>query len=219
MVYRVVSKTTGLNVRAGSTPALGTGLNSNLSWSANLAYAVGLVVTDGNLSKNSRHITLRSSDIECPSVKGQYSRKICYRLQFGNVRFFQWLLKIGLFPEKTFILGRIAVPDDFFCDFLRGHLDGDGSVVTYTDTYNVFKNPAYVYPRLVVRFISSSLGHMKWLRASIWRLIKESVILLSRIYYNDLVVCLSRKRKKAEQGLVAATSLIRKAYVRRASDI
>jgi len=36
--------------------------DKNFEWTPKLAYVVGLLVTDGNLSKDGRHITMRSSD-------------------------------------------------------------------------------------------------------------------------------------------------------------
>ncbi|MFZ3020148.1 MAG: hypothetical protein WA051_01335 [Minisyncoccia bacterium] len=36
----------------------------NVRWSANFAYAIGLLVTDGNLSPDGRHISFVSRDIE-----------------------------------------------------------------------------------------------------------------------------------------------------------
>ena len=63
MVYRVVSKTTGPCACEGSTPFLGT-IEKECTWSPELAYAIGLIATDGNLSKDGRHISFRSSDLE-----------------------------------------------------------------------------------------------------------------------------------------------------------
>jgi len=34
-----------------------------MDWSNNLAYAVGLIATDGSLSKDGRHINLTSKDL------------------------------------------------------------------------------------------------------------------------------------------------------------
>src|SRR5437763_274151 len=39
-------------------------LNGNLTWSPNLAWAVGLMATDGNLSGDGRHLSLVSKDRE-----------------------------------------------------------------------------------------------------------------------------------------------------------
>lgn len=225
-------------------------------WTPNLAYAVGLLVTDGNLSSDGRHMAFRSSDIEqienlkyclnlkvrigSPKTKGQFSKKICYRLQFGNIQFYRWLLKIGLFPAKTYTIGVIDIPDVVFRDFLRGHLDGDGSITFYKNKYNMKKNEQYVYDRLVVRFISASRVHMEWLRqklfsllgtqgdlfeiksrdlskVSIWQLKfmkKESIQLLQWIYYDRDLVCLPRKRSKAEFALSCIQKIQRKKYQR-----
>jgi len=54
---------------------------------------------------------------------------------------------------------------------LREHLDGDGSIITYKDHYNTFKNPEYVYTRLWLVFVSASETHIKWIRNTICRLI------------------------------------------------
>src|SRR3990167_9600152 len=109
-------------------------------WSANIAYAIGLLATDGNLSKDGRHITMRSSDIDLleafnfslnlkipirQSHNDGLAKKPSYRVQFSDVKFYRWLLTIGLYPAKTHTLGEIYLPDKYFRDFLRGHLDGD----------------------------------------------------------------------------------------------
>ena len=50
-------------------------------------------------------------------------------------------------------------------------MDGDGSIITYKDHYNTFKNPEYVYTRLWLVFVSASETHIKWIRDTICRLI------------------------------------------------
>lgn len=226
------------------------------NWSPKLAYVVGLLATDGNLSKDGRHITFRSSDIEqiqtfkkclClhniigaskPTVSP--NRRICYRLQFSDVQFYKWLLKIGLSPAKTYTLGRIDVPDLFFRDFLRGHLDGDGGITTYYDYYNIYKHPDYQYFRIFIRFISVSQKHMLWLRktidkltmlkgdlcelhpvgghkVSMWQLKfmkKESMKLIPWLYYAKDIPTLKRKRQKAEESLSKIKNIKRKSYTR-----
>jgi len=215
--------------------------DKDFEWTPGLAYVVGLLTTDGNLSKDGRHITMRSSDIQllktfkrclglpCKIVRSRnerWAKKPCYRIQFSNVQFYRWLLKIGLFPAKTYTIGTLNIPDKYFQDFLRGHLDGDGQVWTYKDRWNTFKNPKYVYTRLWTRFLSASKTHIQWLRESIARLIdikghvwerkiskpnqttsiwevkfakKDSIKLLSWLYYSPDVPCLIRKRKIAEK--------------------
>ncbi len=227
----------------GSTPTLGTlKMNSNLlfPWTSKLAYGIGLLTTDGNLSPDKRHISLTSSDLqllqtfrECfnlsnkitPNPKGSYSKKLSYRIQFGNVLLYRWLNRIGLMPKKTSRLSKIKIPDKFMRDFLRGHLDGDGSIIVYEDRYNTFKNPRYIYERLYTNFISSSPKHLNWISSklktildikgamssykktgcnknakAIWKLRfakHESLKLLSWLYYKPNLPCLIRKRNIA----------------------
>lgn len=218
--------------------------NAIYNWTSKLAYAIGLITTDGNLSPDGRHISLTSSDPqllrtfrECLNLKnkitknprGGYSKKQSYRVQFGNVLFYKWLTKIGLMPCKTSRLREIYIPDKFLRDFLRGHLDGDGSIVIYEDRYNIFKNPKYIYKRLYVNFLSTSSRHIKWFSKklremlgikgdistynkngkdkttkTLWKLRfakKDSLKLLSWLYYKPNLPCLNRKRKIAERFL------------------
>ena len=117
--------------------------------SGKLAYAVGLIATDGNLSKNGRHINLTSKDEEqiknfakilnlknaISMKRSSYTReKKYYFLQFGDIELYRFLLSIGLMPNKTKSLGPLQIPDKYFADYLRGFLDGDGFTTSYWDT-------------------------------------------------------------------------------------
>ena len=42
-----------------------------------------------------------------------------------NIHF---LLSIGLIPRKSLTLGTLKIPDQYFVDFLRGLIDGDGCI-------------------------------------------------------------------------------------------
>lgn len=160
--------------------------DKDFEWTPRLAYVIGLLTTDGNLSKDGRHITMRSSDVQLlktfnncldfpyrivRSKNDGWAKKPCYRIQFSNVQFYRWLLRIGLFPAKTYTIGSLKIPNKYFPDFLRGHLDGDGCIITYKDYWNTFKNSKYIYTRLWVKFISASKSHIKWLRETISKLL------------------------------------------------
>ncbi|MBI2086094.1 hypothetical protein HYT74_02010 [Candidatus Daviesbacteria bacterium] len=179
---------------------------------------------------------MRSSDIdllktfkECLSIQNDicethnngFAKKPSYRIQFGNVQFYRWLLTIGLFPAKTYTVGEISVPDLYFRDFLREHLDGDGTVLTYIDEHNKYKGRGYSNLRVMMYFISASQSHIKWLHkriqyvidvkgslncreaknpsyAPMWRIKfskKESLKLLQWMYYQPNLPCLERKKK------------------------
>ena len=214
------------------------GRNSCCKWSPTLAYVVGLITTDGSLSKDKRHIDFTSSDLQLLktfqkslSLKNKITEKSksCspvrkyFHIQFGDRIFYDWLLRIGLMQNKTYRIGKLNIPKQYFKDFLRGHLDGDGSIFTYVDDYMSYKGKKYTYNRLYVGFNSISHVHLKWIRAKIkkalnikgaltsytkknrkipcWNLRfakKDSLKLLSWLYYKEKLPCLKRKRQIAE---------------------
>lgn len=215
--------------------------NINYKWSPNLAYIVGLITTDGNLSKDKRHILFTTTDYQlantfkkCIGIKNKititppsgFGKKRAYRINFGNVKFYRWLQNIGLIANKTRLIGKLNIPNKYFVDFLRGHIDGDGSIFTYNDKYMVYKGKRYSYNRLYTNFISISPNHIKWIRYRIkeilniqgaltsylkkdrkfplWQLRfakNDSLRLLSWLYYKPNLPCLNRKRKVAERFL------------------
>lgn len=226
-----------------------------ITWTSNLAYVIGLIATDGNLSKDGRHITMRSSDKNlletfkiclgikdkiAQSVNDGYAKKPSYRVQFSNAKFYRWLNSIGLTPAKTYTIGSLEIPDLYFRDFLRGHLDGDGSIFTYTDKYNYYLGRNYINQRVYMKFISASQTHIKWLhkkiqelsklngsllhnipaainRVTIWEIKfskKESIKLLNWIYYHPNLPCLERKRVLAQQILALIANEKRKVYTK-----
>jgi LAGLIDADG-like domain len=201
-----------------------------LEWSSNFAYAIGLIVSDGNLSPNGRHIVFVSKDLELAELfqralgisthvgkksNGYTRRKIYNVVQFSDTLFYQFLLEIGLMPNKSKIIGRILIPDEFFLDYLRGTFDGDGSTHSYFDPR--WKSSFMFY----TIFASASSKYISWLQDEIYKhkTIKghvtgkskkclqlkyaksESLILLKAMYYNDSVLSLSRKRLKVKEML------------------
>jgi len=194
-----------------------------IDWNINTAYAIGLITTDGNLSKDGRHMTFVSKDISlinlfkrCLKIDNKISCKNSgfskkgryYFVQFGNVLLYRNLVKIGLTPNKSKTIHRIKIPEEFFPDFLRGHLDGDGSIKTYQDPW--FKK----CQRLYVNFLSASKKHIFWLQREIqrlyaikgkirpdiriWKIVyakQDSIKLLKVIYYRKRLPFLARKHR------------------------
>lgn len=198
-------------------------------WSNNLAYAVGLLVTDGSLSKDGRHLELTSTDIEqlenfnkCLNLNvkitwktGGFVKKKYPRIQFSDVKFYRWLLKIGLMPNKTKIIGDIKIPYRYFFDFLRGHFDGDGSTYSYWDPR--WKSSFMIY----LQFLSASPKHIEWLKNKIFTFTgldgsinnnrgcfkltyakNAAKIIFDKIYSDKNCISLSRKKHKIEKALI-----------------
>ena len=138
-------------------------------WSAETAYVVGLIATDGNLGRKKPVVTLVSKDLalletarRCLGIGGRIARDRgahrgqCHRLSWYDRPLYQWLRQIGLTPAKSLTLPPLDIPGDYFADFFRGCIDGDGSVVVYTDRYHAAIRDRYVYERLYLSIVSAS---------------------------------------------------------------
>ncbi len=199
-------------------------------WNANLAYAIGLIATDGCLSKDNLLIDLTSKDREqllnfsqCLGIKFTIGSKLNghggknLRIQFKNRIFYDFLLSIGLTPKKSLTMGKLAIPKKYFFDFLRGCFDGDGSFYSYWDPRWRSSHMFYI------EFVSASLDHLLWLQEEIQKEVevkghitgrkkkaffqlkyakKEALAIIKKMYYNRRVICLSRKKIKIEKALV-----------------
>jgi len=108
---------------------------------SNLWYLVGLITSDGCLSKDGRHIDITSSDKNyllqlrkatglSNKITAKYggNKNIAYRIQFANRQFYDFLLSVGLTPHKSLTLGSLNITENYFHDFLRGLIDGDGCI-------------------------------------------------------------------------------------------
>lgn len=199
------------------------------TWSPELAYAIGLITTDGTLSKDGRHLALVSKDkqqlenfLQALKLKNKIgthfsgSGKKAFRVQFGDVHFYNFLLDIGLMPNKSKILGNLKIPKVYFFDFLRGHFDGDGTFYAYWDPR--WRSSFMFY----TTFISASRRHIQWLQMCLKQLLgitghitkgvsmsvyqlkyakAESLKLLPKLYYDRRILSLLRKRLKIERAL------------------
>lgn len=202
----------------------------NIKWSPAFAYAIGLLATDGCLYNDGRHINFTSKDEEqilnfmkCLNLRVKLGTKYngarttrSFVVQFGDVEFYNFLFRIGLTPCKSYTIGEVKVPKEYFFDFLRGALDGDGTFYSYWDPR--WRSSFMFY----TVFISASKIHILWLRKNIMVALgiaghitktgktpmyelkyakAESLKLLPSVYYNADVICLSRKREKIEKAL------------------
>lgn len=199
------------------------------AWRPNLAYAVGLIATDGCLSNDGLLIDLTSKDREqllnfskCVGVnfnigiKWKKNASEYLRIQFKNRIFYNFLLSIGLTPRKSLTMGKLAVPDKYFFDFLRGCFDGDGCFYSYWDPRWRSSHMFYL------EFASASLKYLLWLQGEIKKRIfveghitgrkkkvffqlkyakKEALEVIKKMYYTSRVVCLSRKKLKIQKAL------------------
>jgi len=205
----------------------------NDTWNSNLAYAIGLLATDGCLLNDGLLIDLTSKDREqllnfskCLGINFKISDKWNsngdkqLRVQFKNRIFYDFLLSIGLTPKKSLTMGKLAIPNKYFFDFLRGCFDGDGCFYSYWDPRWRSSHMFYL------EFVSASKKHINWLQNELKKKLdisghivkdgrkftfqlkyakKEAMEIIKKIYYNSNVICLSRKRIKIEKALSVET--------------
>lgn len=201
----------------------------NLRWSAGLAYVVGIIATDGNIGRDRPYINITSKDkyiVEkckyalkvknCIGRKGRGDSKIkkYYVLQLRNIEFYEFLKKLGIVPAKSKTIGKLIIPDKFFADFLRGCIDGDGSIGSHA-------HPESKLPQLRIRLYSASLKFLKWIKREIQILAKidtgwirsasdihslsyakkDSIKLGKFLYHKNATLYLQRKYEKIEYFL------------------
>lgn len=151
----------------------------NQKWSSNLAYVIGLLSADGNLSKDGRHIIFVSKDYEQImnflhvlklrikiglKSSGYSSKKKYFYVQFSDVKLYKFLLSIGLIPNKSKKLASLKIPDKYFADYLRGYLDGDGYTYSYWDKR--WRSSFMFY----TGFVSGSKKHLIWIKNNVKKL-------------------------------------------------
>lgn len=205
-----------------------------------VAYVVGLMATDGNLAREKAMMSIVSKDRDlletvqrCLGLTARIVRHTggygsrCHRVQWQDRAFYDWLRGIGLTPAKSLTLGPLTVPDAYFADFFRGCIDGDGSVLIYTDRHHVAKDNRYVYERLYVSIVSASERFIEWLQTTVSRLTgaagtvgvrrgngkrpmwilryakADSIRVIRWMHYAPGLPSLERKRIKAEKFLSA----------------
>ncbi len=184
------------------------------------------MTSDDNLSPDGRHLAFVSKDIDqintfkrCLGLKNKTSikksgytkdpKKIYYVVQFGNVKMYNFLTDIGLSPNKSKAIGPLLIPPAYLPDFLRGLIDGDGSI-------GYFMHPESKEKQFRVRIASASIQFLEWLRkrltmrlgikGSINKVVRayqlnyykgDSCKIVKFMYYSNRVPCLKRKYDRA----------------------
>lgn len=117
-------------------------INENFfsEWSNNMAYILGLFCADGNMGKNCNRISIcLHKDDEylvhkilkyMGSTHRVFICKNTANLSIDNLHLYNGLIKLGITPNKSKTLRSINVPKEFIPHFVRGVMDGDGSVDT-----------------------------------------------------------------------------------------
>jgi intein-encoded DNA endonuclease-like protein len=193
-------------------------------------YLLGLFITDGNvyIKKNATAIQCEIKSIDydflitiknliCPNLPLKKSHNNCFRLRINNKEIGQWLILNKCIPNKTKVVDFPDIPKEYLSDFVRGLIDGDGSIGIYKNrscvrfdsaSLNLITKLCYLLNNLNIK---CSISKSKWIECILnGRKIKSTTQmyrltftgltaykLLKFIYKNERL-CLLRKKETAE---------------------
>ncbi len=198
------------------------------TWSDDMAYAVGLVASDGCLQRDGR-VVLTSKDRELlETFRRIVGAEVTIRSRSGGFGvitedvwinrpgLYDFMLAVGLTPAKSKTIGPLNIPEEYLLHFVRGVLDGDGTIVILHDKRSRL-------PMLQTKFFSASKPFLEWLWISLrqtgiveggtiytfnrpfrqlYSLMfakSDSIRLLQALYKNPCAPHLARKKAKFEE--------------------
>ena len=112
-------------------------------------YLLGAFITDGCVYQNNKNTyacQLSSCDLDwLESIKNIVGTNLkihkftqnYYGLRIIRHEIASWLISHGCYPRKTYSIVLPNIPDQYFRDFLRGCIDGDGSIGIYPNKNNI----------------------------------------------------------------------------------
>jgi len=149
------------------------------TWTPEMAYTVGFIAADGCITKHSESswmLRIMSTDRDILEkinpllgdakirkrqnglTKSGNKCKPIHSIAYYDRDLIKHLVEIGVVPRKSYTMGPLSIPDQYFWQFLRGFTDGDGCVRKRI-------SGGYVYPE--ISWSGGSQKFMVWLRDKI----------------------------------------------------
>jgi hypothetical protein len=185
-----------------------------------MAYVLGYWFADGCMtskkSKNSYHVIFSSIDKELLEkikvVLGSnyklYSNKcksgVCWRLSMSSEKMYNDLSKLGGTERKSLTAKFPNVPKEFLYDFVRGHLDGDGSIVTRKkDKFPQFvlMGTADMLKRMTADFNKEPSLVKRNKGIEVYQYYGKYAVSILKDIYRDATLYMERKFKKYQEAL------------------
>jgi hypothetical protein len=103
-------------------------------------YLLGAFITDGCVSKKNNVVTITSVDqdwiknianILAPNNNIYLYKKKYYQLNLCNKEIKQWFIENCCVPNKSLTVQLPNIPKKYISDFIRGCIDGDGTLSLY----------------------------------------------------------------------------------------
>jgi hypothetical protein len=146
--------------------------NAFLNEDAVSFYLLGAFMTDGNVNCSKHHIncSISSKDSDwldsirdqiCPQKPVYYKS---FSFQFSETECQNWLMSYGCLPNKSLTLKiEKDIPLEYQRDFLRGVVDGDGSISESLYTKTSTNGTVHTYTKKSLYICSASLEFIKQL--------------------------------------------------------
>jgi Intein/homing endonuclease len=218
---RTKMKEFGIESRdSGTAQAMKIGIPFNEdffnTWSAEMAYVLGFMYADGNLTDNRFRIQIKDLDhveklADVMSIPREYifSRTdkkygtTSYGISVSRRDVAARLIELGVIPNKSRVMTFPDVPKEYLKDFIRGYFDGDGTVGFYSNQLSVrFTLGAEEFANKLAEILSETLEHdikIKFDKRGAGNYIVgfHSTRLATKFYqtfYYDNCLCMDRKK-------------------------
>lgn len=131
-----------------------------------------------------------------------YGNSMMSRLNVNSIEFCEHLINHGCIPNKTFALRIPNINEDLICHFVRGFLDGDGSVSN--NKFSFTKGDVFLKElnELISSILDIELGHIGYYKNKDSRVCdlrfskKESCKKIYHWLYDNATIFLERKKNK-----------------------
>lgn len=187
---------------------------------SNMAWLLGFLASDGNISKNGNRIRIELSvvdkeilerikeivKIENPIKIRENKRGFVFAsLDWSCAEHKKDLEKYNIIPQKTYtLLPPTKLNEKFYIDYIRGYFDGDGTIYQrsngrysfgFVGTPDMIKNiTEYLYKNLDLTIVKTySKGNPQTVE---WKKEGNQAIECAKFLYKDATIYLDRKYQK-----------------------
>jgi len=183
-VYKILDKNSIERRNLGNTGIVNHDYFEHIDTSEK-AYLLGMIQADGNIRNTdiTKSLTITQKDgfflerILIDHIKENLSKSkdgSCYQYQIGSKKIVSDLIKKGIIPNKTYDMTEQnaynlwdSIPVEYKYDFLRGLLDGDGSIRFFkqknpgeTESCNISYSGNKHLITIISNFIKSELNYL-----------------------------------------------------------
>lgn len=174
------------------------------------AYLLGFIYTDGSIDKTQRTLSIEINKKDIEILKSicnifnlsfeeiKITRKNCVKLSIHSKKLCLDLCNLNVKPNKTYMNDIPDIPLEYYSHFLRGLIDGDGSITNtticlYSKNLNLINNVKNVFLSLSIPenkihvYFKDSCS-----RISVFQ--KEYRKILFDYLYKDATIYLNRKK-------------------------